>query len=457
MKKIILSVAILSLSFANAQKKEVNAAFAAVEANDISKASTQIAAAESILNGNTSLLEPEALEQYYYTKGVMLLKNGKSLEGAEYLSKINDLGKNKIYVGKNANKDKVYFVGKSAADASGISSLKEDSYQPTTSGKLGQLINPILQKASKDGLAAYNDKKYSIAGDKFSEVYYLLKATGQNNEQYLYNAALSYAFGKDMEKANTVFVQLLDSGYNGVETSYTSKNKATGEVNTYDQKTVWELSKKDPTLTDFKTETTKSIESDLYDAAVRVQMDLKKYDLAISTIEKGLKKFPNNLYLLEQKGKAYYNTGKTTEYVANLKSQLASNPKDAISWYNLGVMQSEDPATKEDAKKAFIKAAEVDPTMINAYKNLTYLMIGDDDKAIKEYEGFRKAEKMDQAKEVFAKRKERLISALPYAEKWYSLDNNSAAVISLLKSLYLTAGNEAKSKEFKAKEQALGK
>jgi hypothetical protein len=136
----------------------------------------------------------------------MLLKNGKSLEGAEYLSKINDLGKNKIYVGKNANKDKVYFVGKSAADASGISSLKEDSYQPTTSGKLGQLINPILQKVSKDGLAAYNDKNYSVAGDKFTEVYYLLKATGQDNPQYLYNAALSYAFGKEMEKIISALV-----------------------------------------------------------------------------------------------------------------------------------------------------------------------------------------------------------------------------------------------------------
>ena len=110
MKKIFLSLALVSLTFATAQKKEIANAVKAVESNDFAGANAQIAAAESAIGGKTQLLEPALLEQYYYAKGLALLKTGKSTEGAAYLSRINDLGKSDIYVGKEG-KSKVYFVG----------------------------------------------------------------------------------------------------------------------------------------------------------------------------------------------------------------------------------------------------------------------------------------------------------------------------------------------------------
>ena len=456
MKKIILSVAILSLSFANAQDKEVKAAFAAAEVNNMNTVSEQISAADSKMNGNIALLEPELQEQYYYAKGVMLVKSGKTMEGAEVLAKITDLGKNKIFSGKNANKEKVYYVGKAAADASGISNLKEEKYQPTTANKLAQIINPILQKASQAGVDAYKAEKFTLAGDKFKEVYFLLKAAGQDNEQYLYNAALSYGLGKDMKNANEIFTKLIETGYTGEETTYTAKNKSTGEIATFD-KNMWELSKKDPNYSDFKSETSKSIESDIYDATVRVQIEDKKYDQALATIEKGLKKFPENLYLLEQRGVVYNKTGKTSEFIATLKKQVETNPKDATSWYNLGVMYSKDEAAKADAKAAYLKAIEIDPSLKNAYANLTSLELGDDTKAIDDYEALKKEGKMEEANNILKKRRERFASALPYAEMWYKADPKNAAVISLLKSFYRSGNNDAKFQEFKAKEEALSK
>ena len=98
----------------------------------------------------------QILEQYYYAKGLGLLNSGKISEGAEVLAKISELGKSKIYTGKNAEKQKVYYVGKTAADASGISGLKEENYVPTTTGALGNKINPLLTKANDDAMAAYN-------------------------------------------------------------------------------------------------------------------------------------------------------------------------------------------------------------------------------------------------------------------------------------------------------------
>lgn len=456
MKKIILSVAILSMSLAFAQEKEVKAASEALVSKDMKTTKMQIQAADAKLNGNIYLLEPEYQEQYFLAKGVLLLQEGKSSEAVMMIAKIAEMGKSKIYSGKNSNKDKVYFIGKAAADASGISGLKEESYQPKSTETIKQFVNPMLQSANKEAVDAYNSQNYQLAGAKFKDVYYLLKAVGQDNGQYLYNAALSYGLAKDMTNANELFMQLIDSGYNGVETTYTAKNKTTGVVSQFD-KTMWELSKKDPNYSEFKAETSKNIESDFYDAAVRLQVEDKKYDQALSTINKGLKKFPTNLYLLEQRGIVYNKTGKTSEYVDNLKGVLSNNPKDAVSWYNLGVMQSKEPAMVEEAKTAFMKAVELDPTMKNAYSNLTYLELGDDVKAIEEYKALKKQGNMDAANEILKKRKERFAKALPFAEKWYQADPTSVEAVSLLKSFYQTVGNDAKFKEFKAKEDAMSK
>ena len=182
MKKIFLSAALLAVAFAFGQKKEIAAAVKAIDAGDIATTNAQIAQAESAMGNKTYLLEPALLEQYYYAKGLALLKAGKTAEGATYLSKINDLAKNKIFVGKDDSKNKVYFVGKAAADQSGIQGLKEESYVPTLTNKLAGAVNPVIESANKAALNAYNAKKYGEAAPKFQEVYNLLKAAGQDNK-----------------------------------------------------------------------------------------------------------------------------------------------------------------------------------------------------------------------------------------------------------------------------------
>ena len=108
MRKIFLSIALVSTAFAFAQKKEVAAAVKAVDAGDLAAAQSQISAAESVIGDKTYLLEPALLEQYYYAKGLSLLKAGKNSEGAAYLAKMSDLGKNKIYTGRDSSKNRVF-------------------------------------------------------------------------------------------------------------------------------------------------------------------------------------------------------------------------------------------------------------------------------------------------------------------------------------------------------------
>ncbi len=457
MKKIFLSAAMLTVAFAFGQKKEIAAAVKAIESGDVSTTNAQITQAESAIGNKTYMLEPSVLEQYYYAKGLALMKSGKTAEGAVYLSKINDLAKNKIYTGKDSSKSKVYYVGKEAADQSGIQGLKEESYTPTLTNKLAAAVNPVIESTNKMALDAYNAKRYAEAAPKFKEVYNLLKAAGQDNKKYLYYSGLTYALAEKKQEASEVYMDLINSNYNGIETTYTAKNKKSNEVENL-EKTTWDLYKKmgaSGDYSDFKTETSKSVEQELYETTAAILIDSDRSEEALSLIEKGLKKFPTSAKLGELQGTAYYKAGKTNEFVDSLKKQLANNPNDANNWYNLGVLQSKDPASEADAYASYQKAVELKPDFVQAWQNLTYMKMGDDAKAIDDYEAARKAGKTEQANKIINARRERLAASLPYAEKWYENDKENPDAVGLLKGLYLSTKNDAKFKEFKAKEEAM--
>ena len=458
MKRIILSVALVATTFAFAQKKEVAAAFKAVEANDMTTAKAEVAAAERAIGGRTYLLDPETLEKFYYAKGVSLIKSGQIAEGAEVLSHISELGNSSIYTGKNSNRDKVYYVGKKEAAASGISGLKEESYTPTTLGKLGNIVNPLLQTANKEAMDAYNAKEYAKAAPKFVEVYNLLKAAGQDNQQYLYYSAITYALANDKPNAIKSYAYLIDSGYTGVATTYTAKNKKTGEVQTFDKAT-WELYKKmgaTAEYTDFKTETSPSVEQELYETQAALLVDNSNYDEALKVIDAGLKKFPKSTKLSELRGTAYYKSGNTDEFFNSLKEAVAANPQDKASWYNMAVLASKDETRKAEAEGYFKKSLEIDPNYIPALQGIFYnVYMGDDAAVIESAEKARKSGKMDEFNKILEERRARFAKGLPYVERWYNLEKDNLDVVSLLKGLYQTTRNDAKFKEFKAKEEAL--
>lgn len=458
MKKIIFSAAVLTFGFSFGQKKEIAAAYKAIEANDTATANAQITAADAVLGGKTFLLEPAILEQYFYAKGLGLLNTGKVSEGAEVLAKISELGKSKIYSGKNSEKQKVYYVGKTAADASGISGLKEEIYAPTLNGNIGAKINHLLQKANDEAMAAYNAKNHELAGKKFLEVNNLFAAAGSDEKLYKYYAAVSYAQGQKNAEAAKLYSELINEGYTGVKTEYKAKNKKTGAVESLDKNT-FELYKKmgaTSDYTDFKTETTPSIEQELYETAASLELENQNYDGALAIIEKGLAKFPKSNKLSELKGTVYYKSGKMDQFMANLKDQVAKNPNDKVSWYNLGVLASKDPAKLTEAEGYFKKALEIDPNYKEGLQGMIYnIYVNADDKAIAAIDSARKAKKTDLFNKLLTERRERLSKAIPYAEKWYSLDPKNIDIVGLLKGLYQTAHNDAKFQEMKAVETAL--
>ncbi|WP_312322455.1 tetratricopeptide repeat protein [Soonwooa sp.] len=460
MKKIFLSLTMIAASLSFAQKKEIANAVKAADQGDVNGTAAEVSKAEAIFGDKIYLLEPSLQEQYYYAKGLGLVKAGKIAEGAQILSKITDLGKSTIYSGKDNDKNKVYFVGKEQADKLGAGlSLKEEKYSPSLASKLGNQLNASYQTINKKAYDLYQAKDLAGAAKQFEEAYYLSKAAGAENQSLLYSSAVSYAQGNKKEESARVFDQLIAMNYTGVETVYTAKNKKTNAVDNLDKAT-FDLYKKmgaSSDYTDFKEEKTPSKEEEMYDIQSALLMEMEKYDQAIDVAQKGLKKFPNNAKLGNTLGLAYYKAGKTDEFVNSLKSQIAKNPNDAVNYYNLGVILSKDASKQKEAEEAFNKSISLDPSNKNALTNMVYLIMGDDSKTVDEFNALRKAKKIDEANKVMDLRRARFARAIPYAEKAYALDPKDADMVSLLKGLYNATQNTAKYNEFKAKEAELKK
>ncbi|WP_034711380.1 tetratricopeptide repeat protein [Chryseobacterium soli] len=310
-------------------------------------------------------------------------------------------------------------------------------------------VNAQLQSANKVAMDAYNSKNYAAAAPKFLEVYNLLKTSGQDDKTYMYYAGLSYALANNSDESIKIYTDLINSGYTGVQTTYTAKEKKTGEVKPFDKAT-WDLMKKSPDYTDFKTEQTPSVEPDLYETLSTLLLNAKKGNEAVAIVEKGLAKFPNNAKLKEAQSTAYFQSGNTEKFVATLKEQLAKNPTDATNWYNLGVMQSKDPASVNDAIESFKKAVEIKPDFANAHQNLVFTIIGDDSKTVEQINALRK-DKPEEATKLIDGRRERFAKALPYAESWYKAVPTSVDAVSALKDIYVVTKNQAKALEMKAK------
>lgn len=314
-------------------------------------------------------------------------------------------------------------------------------------------VNAQLQAANKAAMDAYNAKNYTVAAPKFLEVYNLLKGNGQDDKIYMYYAGLSHALANNNDEAIKIYTDLVNSGFTGIQTTYTAKEKKTGNVVPLD-KTTWELMKKNSDYSDFKTEQTPSIEPELYETLTTLLLNAKKPTEALAIIEKGLAKYPNNAKLKDAQGTAYFASGNTEKFVSTLKEQLAKNPNDPTNWYNLGVMQSKNPATTEDAIASFKKAIELKPDMNNAHQNLVYTVIGDDSNAVDQINALRK-DKPDEATKLINARRERFTKALPYAEAWYKAAPDNIEAVTALKEIYVVTKNMDKVKEMKAKETEL--
>lgn len=457
MKKVVLSLATLVLSFVVfAQEKEIDAAFTAVESNNIAGAKTELAKVASQINTNT--ISPKSKAKYYYAAGQVALKEGNSIEAAKMFGEVGKYENGTMYSVRNkTSKQNEYFATKAEADAAAANDNyakpKEEKLTPNLLLKIQDQLRTKAESVLQQANTAYQANNSNLAGDKFLEASYLVKAIGGDAGLFKYNAALSYHKAENFQKAFDTYKELINEGYTGASTSWVAKNKETGEDVSFNSKNDADMQAKLGLVTGVKEVKAPSVEKDLYTYTLRVLSGLKKYD---DVVQKISDKFPNDNEIQTLVGNVLHNSGNEDKFLQKLVENTKIDPNNANNYYNIGVIQMNSGKDAE-AIQNFEKAVQLDPKMKNAYTNLALVKI----KPEKEYVDIMNANLGNSAKEkktyqeYSQKRKDLYKEVIPYLEKAFELDKTNYDAAKTLRQAYQAAEMFDKEDAMRAIEKSL--
>src|SRR5690606_14072620 len=281
-----------------------------------------------------------------------------------------------VYSARNkSTKQTEYFQTKAEADAAiakgDYTRVKEENLSPKLISKVESELRTKAENLLKQANTAYQANNTKTAGDRFLEASYLVKAIGGDSELFKYNAALSYHRGEHYQEAFEAYKELIDEGYTGVNTTWTAKNKETGEEVSFASKADADTQARLGLVSGVKEVTTPSIEKDLDTNILRTLVGLGKYHEVVDLISD---KYPQDAEMQTLVGNVLHNSGNTDKFLEKLIETSKLDPTNAANHYNIGVLQM-NAGNDADAIQSFEKAIQLDPNFKNAYTNLALVKI----------------------------------------------------------------------------------
>ncbi|MGI9527452.1 MAG: tetratricopeptide repeat protein [Weeksellaceae bacterium] len=462
MKKIILSIAMASIFIGvSAQKAEIQATQQAFKSKDYQTALQQADIAESKLSEDPTI-EPEDLANFYFAAAKSAKQSGDLIKAGEYYAKLGDLESKPYFKVKNKDtRNWEFFYDEKSVDAK----TSAGNYAKVKEGQISKsLLQPEIQTLNTEAAAAlkkandgFNAKDYKLAGDEFTKAYYLYKAIGQDRPVFYYYAGLGYVQTEEYEKAADIFQTLIDNGFTGVETSYIATDKEGNDLS-FSTQADMDTQVKLGLVENPRTETSESLEEDLYSNATYTYYQLKNFDKAVEVGQKGLEKFPQNENMNKIITASYQQSGNSDKFVASLQEKVDNGTADAVDYFNLAkTLEDQDDSNADQARTYYEKAIEKDPNFADAHLNLAFLIIEPEkDLVAKMNENLGSSAKEKKIyNENKAKRKALYKEALPYLEKAYEQNPENPSLIKILKNSYEVVGDDDKYTEFKAKYDAL--
>jgi tetratricopeptide (TPR) repeat protein len=176
----------------------------------------------------------------------------------------------------------------------------------------------------------------------------------------------------------------------------------------------------------------------LYNKGVLTQDSLeaqKYYERAISVLEEGREKYPNDSDMLLTLSNSYIAANKVDVAIDAFKAGVEAEPENKYYRYNYGVLLL-GANDFEAAEEQFLKAIEIDPDYENAIYNIAvnYVRWGSHLNKVAEEKG-----EMDN--QVY---KQKYEQALPYLERVVELKSDDAAMWELLGRVYTVLGYQDK-------------
>lgn len=465
MKKIILSLsaAVLCLSL-QAQQAEMDATQAAYKAKNYTKALQAAEKADQMLKSNRTV-EPADIAEFYMAAAQSAKSSGDMILAAKYLSKLGQLETQPFFKAKNKDtKDWEYFYDQSEANkvtaAGNYTKVRSEQLDTNHMSEMAPQLNKEGNDALKLANESFQAKKYEVAGNEFLKAYYLYAAVGNANDLLKYYAGISKLQTEDKREAAELLQNLVDKGFDGVQTNYYAIDKESGKKVSFSSKEDMDTQVKLGLASKPEVEKTESLEEELLSNTTYAWYVLEEWENALAVGKNGLKKFPKNENMNQLVSGVYYKSGNVDEFVKDLKVKAENGNATAVDLFNLAKSIEDGEGDIEEAKKYYQMSIEKDPKYTDSYLNLALAIIKDE----KDYVELMNNNLGTSSKEkkVYAenkkKRQQLYKDALPYLEKAYELNPDDLNLIKVLRNTYEVVNNDEKFFEFKKKfEEKVGK
>lgn len=417
-KQIVVALALLVSTISFSQKSELKAAEKAIKSGNFADAKSAINSAESLIAN----ADDKSKAKFYFLKGKALYANG---------------------AGSNDDIDKAvesFQMVKTIEGSKGKYSSEIDELKTS-------MLNNFLQKAN----AALQRKDYSTSSMGFEKAYRM----SPKDTLYLYYAASTAVSGQDYVTSLKYYEELKDLGFTGIGTEYYATNKETNQEESFDSKSMRDISVKAGTHVAPKQKRTESKSAEIVKNIALIHVTNGDDEKAVAAMKEARELNPDDLGLLISEANVQLKMGNKERFKELMEEATLKDPNNAELQYNLGVISAE-AGDNEAARMHYEKAIALDPNYADAYNNMAVLMLGSESDIIEEMNSLGNSaadnKRYDELKEERMKLYE---TAIPFLEKTLELKPKDIQAAQTLMNIYSATAQTDKFKAMKAKVEEL--
>ena len=403
MKKLLLYILLVTISFSSAQKKELRNANKFFTSGEYASAIDLLDSSKEIFDSSDDKIKSQAMLLYG--------KLHTAMEDFGLAMKAFDEAKNL-----------------------GIST---------------QLLNPEINKLETaiitSAIGDNETENFNSAAKKLKMVYDINE---EKNAEYLYYAASSAVNSSDYPLALEYYEVLRDVKYEGIETKFYITEVSSGNEIEINSETEFQLLQKSKDYSNPREEETESKFPEIVKNIALIYKELGQNDKALAAIEAARSSNPDDVGLIITAANIYFELDNKEAFKLAMSEAIEKEPNNPVLYYNLGVVSGE-LGEKDVAISYYEKSIDLDPTNENSYLNLVALILDGEQDIVDQMNslGTSRADnqKYDELKEL---RENLYKECVPILQDLISINNNVEAIRTLM-NIYGTIGDNTGFMEMK--------
>ena len=395
MKKILILLCFLLVSFGYSQKKELRSANKFIEKGEYTSALDVLESISDILQ--TSDDKTKARSMFLYG---MIYTNTEDFDKAV----------------------ESYQVAKEIGGSN-----------PLLDAEIAKLENAIITSAIGD-----QENENFISSAK--KLYGAYKINPENNQLYLYYAASSSVSAKDYDQALAYYQMLIDINYEGIETKYYITEVASGNEIEIGSESEFNLLKRTNDYSDPREEETESKYPEIVKNVALIYNTLGQKDKALDAIKTAREANPDDVGLIITTANIYFELGDKEAFRSSMSEAIEKDPSNPVLYYNLGVV-SADLGEDDAAIGYYKKSIELDPSNEDSYLNMVAVILQGEESIVDEMNSLGTSRsdniRYDELKKI---REDLYLQCVPILKDLVDLNQNIEAVRTLM-NIYGTLGD----------------